>query len=76
MSQSEDKLPRLLTSNLQRNVCTCYDVPKQSLIDAYHQGCTTFEELTRKTYACQGSACCQTEVEKLVKVLNEHFPDA
>jgi len=68
---SENETNRLLEKNLDRNVCTCYDVTKRTLIDAYMNGAVTFEQLTQRTYACQGSACCQKQVERLVEVLNE-----
>ena len=67
-------LPRSLTQNLERNVCTCYDVNKQQLIEAYHNGAVTFEALTAKTYACQGSACCEKQVQRLIETLNETYP--
>ena len=67
-------LPRSLTQNLERNVCTCYDVSKQQLIEAYHKGAVTFEALTAKTYACQGSACCEKQVQRLIETLNETYP--
>ena len=67
-----DKLPRLLTQNLSRNVCVCYDVPKQDIIDAFKRGAKTFDALSNQTYVCQGSGCCKTQVEKLLVVLKEH----
>ena len=66
-------LPRVLENNLDRNVCTCYDVSKKTLIEAYMNGAITLEALSQKTYCCQGSACCEVQVKKLVKVLNETF---
>jgi len=73
MSKNEPpKLPRELTHNLSRNVCVCYDVPKQDIINAYKAGAHTFEAITNQTYACQGSGCCQRQVERLIEVLSEH----
>lgn len=69
----ESSLPRELVNNLERNVCTCYDVSKQQIIDAYMNGAVTFEQVTQKTYACQGSACCEKQVERLVNTLNEVY---
>ncbi len=73
MSETDNATARLLEKNLDRNVCTCYDVSKRTLIDAYMNGAVTFDELTKKTYACQGSACCVSQVERLVDVLNETY---
>lgn len=67
-------LPRILENNLDRNVCTCYDVSKRTLIDAYMNGAVTLEALSQKTYCCQGSACCEAQVKKLVTVLTETYP--
>lgn len=72
---SPKQLPRALTENLDRNVCVCYDVPKQQIIDAYLAGSKTFMEISTKTYACQGSACCEAQVKNLVKLLNEAYPN-
>jgi len=66
------KLPRLLTENLNRNVCVCYDVPKQDIIDAFKKGAKTVDEISNRTYACQGSGCCKIQVERLVEALNAH----
>lgn len=74
MSENPD-LPRVLQNNLDRNVCTCYDVSKKTIIDAYMNGALSFEELSQKTYCCQGSGCCEAQVKKLVKVLNETYTD-
>lgn len=75
MSTENTELPRTLTSNLERNVCTCYDVPKRTLIEAYQNGAITFEQLSQRTYACQGSACCEAQVKKLLATMHEHLPD-
>lgn len=65
------EIPRLLTENLSRNVCVCYDVPKQEIIEAFKNGAHTFEEISNQTYACQGSGCCQHQIERLIEVLTE-----
>ena len=74
-AQTQDvpaQLPRLLTENLSRNVCVCYDVPKKDIIEAFHRGAKTVEAISNQTYACQGSGCCKLQVERLVEVLNAH----
>lgn len=65
-------LPRVLTENLNRNLCVCYDVPKKEIIEAFKAGAHTFEEISNKTYACQGSGCCQLQLERLIETLTEH----
>jgi len=77
MSEStESLLPRVLVNNLDRNVCTCYDVSKRQLIEAYMNGAVTFQELTQTTYACQGSGCCEKQVHKLIDVMGGVAEDA
>jgi len=66
------KLPRLLTENLSRNVCVCYDVPKKDIIEAFNRGAKTVDAISNQTYACQGSGCCKLQVERLVEALNAH----
>lgn len=73
-AETPAEIPRMLERNLDRNVCTCYDVTKRTIIEAYMNGAITFEQMTQRTYACQGSACCQKQVERLVEVLNETYP--
>ena len=68
--QDNDLLPRELTKNLSKNVCVCYDVSKQEIIDTIKQGAKTLEEVSNKTYACQGSGCCIRQVERLIELLN------
>lgn len=74
MSETPE-LPRALQNNLDRNVCTCYDVSKRTLIEAYMNGAVTFDALSQKTYCCQGSGCCEAQVKKLVNVLNETYTE-
>jgi NAD(P)H-nitrite reductase large subunit len=75
MSKPETtELPRELTKNLSKNLCVCYDVTKQDVIDTIKQGAKTVEEVGRKTYACQGSGCCIRQVERLIELL--HPPES
>ncbi len=69
-------LPRELVKNLDRNLCVCYDVPKQEVINAYHDGFVTFEEITAKTYACQGSGCCEHQLIRLIELLDENYANS
>lgn len=68
--ESSDELPRELTKNLDKNLCVCYDVPKQEIIDTIKQGAKTVEEVSNLTYACQGSGCCIRQVERLIEILH------
>lgn len=82
-NQETNKLPRELTKNLNKNLCVCYDVTKQDVIDTIKQGAKTLEQVSNKTYACQGSGCCVRQVERLIELLhpsekpdNCHFDNA
>ena len=69
-NQESNELPRELTKNLDKNLCVCYDVSKQDVIDTIKQGAKTVEEVGNKTYACQGSGCCVRQVERLIELLH------
>ena len=69
-NQETNELPRELTKNLNKNLCVCYDVTKQDVIDTIKQGAKTLEEVSNKTYACQGSGCCVRQVERLIELLH------
>jgi len=69
-NQEPNELPRELTKNLDKNLCVCYDVSKQDVIDTIKQGAKTLEEVSNKTYACQGSGCCVRQVERLIELLH------
>lgn len=62
-----EKLPKTITRNLSRNLCVCYDVPRKQVIEAILHGAETLEEVSQKTYACQGSGCCIGQVERLIE---------
>jgi len=68
----QTSLPRELSKNLSKNVCVCYDVPKQEIIDSVLNGAKTLDEVSNQTYACQGSGCCISQVERLIELTKEH----
>jgi len=69
-NKETNELPRELTKNLNKNLCVCYDVSKQDVIDTIKQGAKTLEEVSNKTYACKGSGCCVRQVERLIELLH------
>lgn len=64
-----DKLPSILKENLDKNLCTCMDVPKMDIINAIVKGATTLEEVKKQTSATMGSGCCAQQVERLIECL-------
>lgn len=64
-----DKLPPILKQDLDKNLCTCMDVPKMDVINAIINGATTVEEVKKQTFAATGAGCCTQQVERLIECL-------
>lgn len=64
-----DKLPTILKKDLDKNLCTCMDVPKMDIINAIVNGAITLEEVQKQTYAATGAGCCVQQVERLIECL-------
>ncbi|HEX5635626.1 MAG TPA: (2Fe-2S)-binding protein [Gammaproteobacteria bacterium] len=64
-----DKLPSSLRQSLDKNLCTCMDVPAMDIINAIVNGATTLEEVKQQTYAATGAGCCVHQVERLIECL-------
>jgi NAD(P)H-nitrite reductase large subunit len=64
-----DKLPSVLRQNLDKNLCTCMDVPKMDVINAIANGASTVEAVQQQTYAATGAGCCLQQVERLIECL-------
>ncbi len=69
-----DKLPSTLKQDLDKNLCTCMDVPKREVIDAIVKGALTLEEVKKQTYAATGAGCCVQQVERLIEYLSAPSP--
>ena len=63
------KLPTILQQNMDKNLCTCNEVPKIDIINAIVNGATTVEEVKKQTYATMGTGCCTQQVERLIEYL-------
>ncbi len=64
-----DKLPSSLKKDLDKNLCTCNEVPKIDIINAIVNGAITIEEIKKETYATMGTGCCTQQIEKLIEYL-------
>ena len=64
-----DKLPSTFQQILDKNLCTCMDVPTMDIINAIVNGATTLEEVKQQTYAATGAGCCTQQVEQLIECL-------
>ena len=69
-----DKLPAILKKDLDKNLCTCMDVPRMDIINAIVNGATTLEAVKKETYAATGAGCCEQEVERLIECLTGPEP--
>ena len=56
---------------MDRNLCTCNEVPKKDIINAIVNGATTVEDVKKQTYAMMGIGCCTQQVEKLIECLGD-----
>lgn len=54
-----------------RNLCTCYDVPKKDIMMVIEKGAHTIDSVSAKTYGCQGSRCCERQVQFLIDVFTQ-----
>lgn len=64
-----DRLPRILKTNLDKNLCVCNDVIKMDIINTIVSGATTVEEVKKQTWATTGSGCCTKQIERLIECL-------
>ncbi|MBL7002610.1 MAG: (2Fe-2S)-binding protein [Gammaproteobacteria bacterium] len=64
-----DKLPPILKTNLDKNLCVCNEVPKIDIINVIANGATTVALVKQKTYATMGTGCCTKQVERLIECL-------
>ncbi|MDH5178181.1 MAG: (2Fe-2S)-binding protein [Gammaproteobacteria bacterium] len=63
------KLPEILRQDMERNLCTCNDVPRIDIITAIVNGATSVEAIREETYATMGTGCCRQQVERLLECL-------
>ena len=69
MTDPLDKLPAVLKQDLDKNLCTCMDVPKMDIINAIVKGATTLDAVKNETYAATGAGCCEHDIERLIECL-------
>lgn len=64
-----NRLPEILTRDLQCNLCVCNDVLRIDVIKAIDEGADTLEKVREKTYASDGNGCCKRQVQRLLDCL-------
>jgi len=75
ISNPLERLPEILKRNLNRNLCTCNDVPKMDIINAIANGARSVEEIRKLTYATEGTGCCRQQVERLIECISSPETD-
>lgn len=53
-----------------QQVCVCYDVYSDEIIDAIQNGADSVEKVSDLTYACQGCGSCRFKIEVLLEGIN------
>ena len=66
-----DKLPEILTRNIEKNLCVCNEVPKKIVIEAIARGAETTEEVKEITFATGGNGCCTRQVQRLIDLIHD-----
>ncbi len=66
-----DKLPEILTKNIEKNLCVCNEVPKKQVINAIASGAESTEEVKELTFATGGNGCCTRQVQRLIDLIHE-----
>jgi len=71
-----EKLPNFHRNSLQRNLCTCNEIPKEVVVKAIAEGARSVTDVREKTFATGGNGCCRIQVEFLLKyIYPEDFVD-
>ncbi len=50
-----------------QQVCVCYDVYSDEIIEAIQNGANSVEKVSDLTYACQGCGSCRLKIEALLE---------
>ncbi len=70
VSNPLDKLPEILTRNIEKNLCVCNEVPKKVVINAIANGAETIDEVRELTFATGGNGCCERQVKRLIECIH------
>jgi NAD(P)H-nitrite reductase large subunit len=50
-----------------QQICVCYDVYADEIIEAIQNGADSVEKISDLTYACQGCGSCHFKIEALLE---------
>ena len=51
-------------------VCVCYDVYNNEILEAIHNGADSVEKVSDATYACQGCGSCRLKIEGILNAVD------
>lgn len=54
----------------EKQICVCYDVYADEIIEAIQNGADSVEKISDLTYACQGCGSCHLKIEALLEGKN------
>lgn len=54
----------------EQQICVCYDVYSDEIIEAIQNGADSVEKISDLTYACQGCGSCRLKIEALLESIN------
>lgn len=60
----------ILSGQYKQQICVCYDVYSDEMIEAIQNGADTVEKISDLTYACQGCGSCRLKIEALLEDAN------
>ena len=60
----------ILSGQHKQQICVCYDVYSDEMIEAIQNGADTVEKISDLTYACQGCGSCRLKIEALLEDTN------
>jgi NAD(P)H-nitrite reductase large subunit len=50
-----------------QQICVCYDVYSDEILQAIQNGADTVEKISELTYACQGCGSCRLKIEAMLE---------
>lgn len=60
----------ILSGQHNQQICVCYDVYSDEMIEAIQNGADTVKKISDLTYACQGCGSCRLKIEALLEDAN------
>lgn len=62
-------MPEILIRDLDESLCVCNEVTKRTVIASIVDGASNLEQVKSKTYAGDGTGCCQRQIKRLIEAV-------